>query len=293
VRRKPGKGLPLIPAEAWFDRAESFATALPHWFEAGAGAPVGICAALRPPIDWLNAAYWRWGVWSGRGFGSWLAQVQAPYAPGAALSRWAALPNTRLQVLPSGDALDGFATALGLSLSRPALSGADLPPALLGFLMRNRRYGAGAPDSPAETVVRRWCPLEDAPRLWAVLPRDLRAVREASAADVERLFALLPEGEAAALRAGDPGWTSEAPYEAVLRRGFSPLDDPEDLAQLYRALLQGLRAAAEAAGRPLPQLTPVLATRASVHSWDVAVAQALEHLMAFDAEQRRRWPFGL
>ena len=46
--------------------------------------------------------------------------------------------------------------------------------------------------------------------------------------------------------------------------------------------------AAEAAGKPVPPLQPVLATRASAHSWDVALAGALEHLIALDAGLRRR-----
>ncbi|ASP23565.1 hypothetical protein ANTHELSMS3_04667 (plasmid) [Antarctobacter heliothermus] len=295
VRRKPPGGVPLASNPGWIGQADRFAEALPQWFTEDS-PPVEICAFARPPLDWLNAAYWEWGVWSGRGFGAWLAQMGMPYTLGAALSRWAALPGTDLKLGLTDDVLTAFEGAYGTTLPRPA-RGTDgaLPPALLGFLLRNRRYRADATDIAAEEVFRRWCHVEDAPRPWAVLPRHLSALREATGGDLDRLFALIPEAEAESLRARDPRWTVSAdPYETLFLRGRAPLDDPEELAQLYRALVRGVGTVAEAAGKPVPPLQPVLATRASVHTWDVAVARALEHLVLLDTAQRRgRRVFGL
>lgn len=286
LRRKRGGTVPLVSEPGWIGHAERFAEALPDWFSAGAGAPIGICALVRPPLDWLNAAYWDWGIWSGRGFGSWLAQMGMPYTLGAALARWAALPNTRLALaLAEDDPLPAAEALLGADLPRPAQgSPGALPPAFLGFLMRNRRYRADAEDHTAEEVFRRWCHVAGAPRPWAVLPRHLTPLRTAARADLDLLLPLLPEADRA-----DPRWQlSEDAYHAELIRGRSPLDDPEELAALYRALVRGVGAAAEAAGKPVPPLQPVLATRASAHSWDVALARALEHLIALDAGLRRR-----
>ena len=219
-----------------------------------------------------------------------------PYTLGAALTRWAALPGAELKLGLTDDVLTAFEGAYGTALPRPG-RGTDgaLPPALLGFLMRNRRYRADAQDTAAEEVFRRWCDVGDAPRPWAVLPRHLAALRDATREDLDRLLALIPEDAAEGLRRDDARWTVSAdPYEALFLRGRAPLDDPEELAQLYRALVKGVGAVAEAAGKRVPPLQPVLATRASVHSWDVALAHALEHLVALDAEQRRgRRPFGL
>lgn len=295
VRRKPPGGVPLVSNPGWIGQADRFAEGLPHWFSPGAPR-VEVCAFARPPLDWLNAAYWEWGVWSGRGFGAWLAQMGMPYTLGAALTRWAALPGTELKLGLGDDVLTAFDGAYGTSLPRPA-RGTDgaLPPALLGFLLRNRRYRADAQDRTAEEVFRRWCHVEDAPRAWAVLPRHLGSLRAATLEDLDRLLSLVPEEAADRLRAGDPRWTVSAePYEALFLRGRSPLDDPEELARLYRALVRGVGAAAKAAGKRVPPLQPVLATGASVHTWDVALAQALEHLAALDADlRRRRWAFGV
>ncbi|MBT51954.1 MAG: hypothetical protein CMF72_00770 [Mameliella sp.] len=295
VRGKPPGGVPLVSNSGWIGQADRFAEALPQWFTEDS-PPVEICAFARPPLDWLNAAYWEWGVWSGRGFGAWLAQMGMPYTLGAALTRWTALPGVLLKLGLTDDVLTAFEGAYGTTLPRPA-RGTDgaLPPALLGFLLRNRRYRADAADTAAEEVFRRWCHVEDAPRPWAVLPRHLSALREATGGDLDRLFALIPEAEAETLRVRDPRWMVSAdPYETLFLRGRAPLDDPEELAQLYQALVRGVGAVAEAAGKRVPPLQPVLATRASVHTWDVAVARALEHLVLLDTAQRRgRRPFGL
>lgn len=295
VRRKAGRSRPVVSNEGWIAQSAAFAEALPHWFDAEAGGgPVEICAFARPPIDWLNAAYWQWGVWSGRSFGTWLERLALPYAQGSQLAAWAALPNTRLRLDLRGDALAGFEAAYDVTLPRPEQRNAALPPALQGFLMRNRRYRTDAHDTAAEFVFQRWCRVENAPRLWAVLPRHLRVIREITGAEVDQLLGLLPAADAEALRSSDPRWTSAEPYHAQLRRGLSVLDDPEELAQLYRALVRGVARAAEAAGRAAPPLQPVLSTRASAQAWDVAVAQALEHLLSLDADlRRRRLPFGL
>lgn len=295
LRRKPPGGVPLVSNPGWIGQADRFADALPQWFAEDA-PPVEICAFARPPLDWLNAAYWEWGVWSGRGFGAWLAQMGMPYTLGAALTRWEALPAVRLKLGLTEDVLTAFDGAYGTALPRPAC-GTDgaLPPALLGFLLRNRRYRGDAADTATEEVFRRWCHVAEAPRPWAVLPRHLSEVRAATRADLDRLFALIPEAEVENLRARDPRWTvAPDPYEPLFLRGRAPLDDPEELAQLYRALVRGVGAVAKAAGKRVPPLQPVLATRASVHTWDVAVARALEHLVALDAEHRRgRRVFGL
>ncbi|MBV7397344.1 hypothetical protein [Mameliella sediminis] len=294
VRAGGGRSLPVVSNEGWIGQAETFATALPHWFREGDGGRIEICAFARPPLDWLNAAYWQWGVWSGLEFGAWLDKMGMPYAIGAALTRWAALPNTVVRVNLGQDVLAGFEADHGVTLPRPSQRNAALPAALIGFLMRNRRYRRGAHDSATDFIFQRWCKVEGAARPWAILPRHLRLLRASVRADLDLLFGLLPEQQAGALRENDPRWSSEDPYRARLLRGRSSLDDPEELAELYQALVRGVAAACEAAGQAVPQLPPVLSTQASIHSWDVAVAQALEHLIALDEEMRRkRWLFGV
>ena len=81
---------------------------------------------------------------------------------------------------------------------------------------------------------------------------------------------------------GDESGTEISGYASL----FGRVDQGGDL--VARGAYGASLAAAEAAGKPVPPLQPVLATRASAHSWDVALAGALEHLIALDAGLRRR-----
>lgn len=295
LRRKAGRATPVVSNESWLTWADAFAAYLPGWFDPDTGGrPVEVFAFVRPPLDWLNAAYWQWGVWTGLDFQTWLDARALPYVLGSQLARWAALDNTRLDIHASGDVLAAFSGSHGVDLPRPAQVNASMPPALIGFLLRNRRYREDAHSSATDFIVQRWCRIDDAPRAWAILPRHVPAIRQATRAEVETLFSLMPEARAEAARRGNPRWISDEPYHDRLVAGRSRLDRPEELAQLYRALCRGVALAAEAAGRAAPQLQPVLSVRASVQAWDVAVARALEHLIAFDTEirTRRRLPFG-
>lgn len=280
------KDLPILSHEGWIGLADSFAAQHPQWFDEPASGPVEIFASARPPIDWLNAAYWQWGVWTGLDFGRWLDRGGMPYTLGAALTRWAALPNTRVTLRITSDIVSAFAQHFGVPLQPPKAGNPTSPTALIGFLMRNRRYRKTVHDSGIEFVVQRWCEVPGDTKPWAILPRHLYRIGEALDADVAKLFALLPKDEGAAIRAADPRWVSDAPYHDRFIAGPTRLDDPEELAQLYIALGRGVAQAAEATGRPMPQLQPVLGTRASVHAWDVAVARALEHLIALDEAYR-------
>ena len=287
---KRGAATPVLSNEGWIGQADSFAEHLPHWFDPDKGAPIEVLGFARPPIDWLNSAYWQWGVWSGRSFQGWLENVVLPYRLGSSFARWKALPNTRLRLHLSGDVLKAFSQTYDVTLPPAPSRNTALPPAMVGFLMRNRRFRPTPHDSATEFIFQRWCTVENAPRLWAIMPRHLPLIQTAVKAEVETLFGLLPQEEGRAIRQANPRWGRPAAYGDQIRGGRSRLDDTEELAQLYMALCRGVRAAAQAAGQRPPQLQPPLATRSAVHAWDVPVSVALDHLIALDTGlRRRRW----
>lgn len=299
-RLRPGT-VPVLSNEGWVGQAEAFAERLPHWFTPGSaesGAPlIEIQAFARPPLDWLNSAYWQWGVWNTRNFDSWLERLAMPYQLGTKIAQWAALPNTRLHLHLSGDVVARFGEDHGVALRPAQARNSSLSPAMVGFLLRNRRFRPTAHDSAAEFIFQRWCDTSDAPRLWALMPRHVQAVKQAARAEVETLFSLLPEDQRRALRQSDPRWTSNEPYHAKIRAGRSKLDDPEQLAQLYVSLCDGVRKAAHAIRQPVPPLASALAASAPIEDWDTVVASALEHLVKLDRHHRRSkwkprgWPF--
>lgn len=287
VRQCGARGaVPVLSSEGWIERGQAFGVRS----GLGGGAPVEAIAFVRPPLDWLNAAYWQWGVWQygafhNRNTETWLGPAR--FGLGRQIADWAAVLAIRLRVLPAGqDAVGGFARAYGLPLRPLGQVNGAVPPALIGFLLRNRRFRPSPHASAVEFVFNRWCLVPGTPRPWAFLPRFAEAIWPALQDEVSRLLDVLPENEAGALLA-DPGWRSLGPYYARLRAGPTPLDDPVDLAGLLAALSDGLCRVAGALRMRPPTPPRVPAARAPVADWDAAIAPVLAALVDLDRLWRR------
>ncbi|MBK5932908.1 hypothetical protein C8N32_1219 [Rhodovulum imhoffii] len=273
---------PILSCEGWIAHPDAFAAAL----RARGFPPVEAVAFLRPPVDWVNAAYWQWGVWGAPTAAAWLAGGTMPYRFGALLTRWARIPNLSLRVRPARpDAVARFAADFGLPLVGGGCNAAS-PAALLGFLLRNRRFRPSAHASQAEFVVQRWCPPVPG-RLWALRAEDVRALRPVVAETREMLCRLLPAEDLDILMA-DPRWTREEPYHRAILSGISVLDDPQDLPHLHMALAEGLCAACAAAGRPVPDLPAAPSQSAPLAQWDRALAAQMAALLEADRIVRCR-----
>lgn len=280
--------VPILSNEGWMAASAAFGAG----FLAEPGRRADVVAFVRPPLDWMNAAYWQWGVWTGYGFRDWLRLSGMHYALGAQLAGWAALKAVTLHVGPSGqDVVAGFGQRFDLNLTAKgggqAVNSAASP-AFIGLQLRHRRFRRDGHDSAVEFVLQRWCGRYTTRRPWAIAPQDIAALQAESAADVAALLAVCAPDDAQALLQ-DPRWLSPDPYQ----RADMPADpeDREGLAELHRALLAGVQAChAQARSKPpaLPQ-TPALS--ADLQIWDAALVPALEALIAADLRQRQRLLF--
>lgn len=278
--------VPILSSEGWIAHAEAAAI-----LRRATGIEVlDVAAYLRPPLDWLNAAYWQWAVWQmGRfhlpGVERWLAGAR--FDPGAQVADWAAVPGVRLAVGSArGDVVEDFARRYGLPLSAVGQVNVAPPPALTGFLLRNRRFRPTPHDSATDFVVQRWCRFAPAPKLWAFQPRFATAVWPRLQEEVARLMAALPP-EAADRLAAEPGWTSLAPYWARLKAGPTRLDDTEALADLYDGIAAGVLTASRAARWQADPGPAKPATTAPIETWDAAIAGQLDRLLEADVRWRR------
>ncbi|SEP09091.1 hypothetical protein SAMN04490248_12416 [Salinihabitans flavidus] len=274
--------VPILSNEGWIAHAEAFAAHFPDASE----RRIEVIAFVRPPLEWLNAAYWQWGVWSGLSFDVWLSRPAIRYRLGEQLEAWSRVPGVRLRVQTAKQDVTGaFAGQFGLALESGQAKNASAPPALIGFLLRNRRFRPTAHDSAVEFVFQRWCRVTTAHGLWGFKPRQVQRIRADLRADVDRLLAAVSPVDAEALLT-DPRWYREAAYHDRITAPTPALDDPEALAELDAALRDGLEACAAAAGTALPALPSWPAASASLEEWDAVVARTLEALLDADRAYR-------
>ncbi|QFT83288.1 hypothetical protein FIU89_21885 (plasmid) [Roseovarius sp. THAF27] len=278
-RARSLRHVPILSSEGWL--------AHPGWFaeelKARGNPPVDAVVYLRPPVDWINAAWWQWGIWGAPSLDAWLDRGTPLYRFGPLLEAWAAIPNLRLHIRPTRpDAVADFAALYGITLPAPSVRNAAAPPSLTGFFLRNRQFRRTAHDTAAEFVFQRWCPMPDAARSWAVLPRHVHRLRPLVAETHKRITALLPEEEAALLFA-DSRWQSEAGYHDRIMSGPSRPHDPAALPDLRAALCSGIENVACELGKQVPAFPPALDEGASVQAWDASLSSMFETLLALDA----------
>lgn len=71
--------VPILSNEGWLREAAAFA----DWLKGHPKAVVDAVAFVRPPVDWVNAAYWQWGVWTGLDCVTWMRRSGMRYQLGA------------------------------------------------------------------------------------------------------------------------------------------------------------------------------------------------------------------
>lgn len=133
--------VPILSCEGWAKEAGHFRTLDPF---AQLGLKVHVILFVRPPIDWINSGWWQWGVWSGTGLDEWVDSGLAVVDWLAQAQEWEDIPGVEnVEVLSISDGvIPQFTDALQLSGNYAEITAnAASPPALIDYLLRNKRFG--------------------------------------------------------------------------------------------------------------------------------------------------------
>lgn len=276
--------IPIISNEGWITRHAAFAeiiATLGH-------PPVDVVAFLRPPLEWLNASFWQWGIWSTPNLTTWMDQSAMTYSFGTDLEAWSQIPNVRIRVRPSKpDIVNHFAALYDLPLQAGLARNISSPPALIGFLLRNRRFRPDAHEPQVEFIFQRWCPKAGGRSPWAVSAADVHRFRPTVARNIEALRRILPAEDCDRLFA-EPRWLQETFYHEELWAGMTPLDAPADLPLLLDSLQRGVAQAAQVAGDSPPPAIPRPPAGVGLADWDEVLCATMDQLLHFDARAREK-----
>lgn len=269
--------VPILSSEAWINHAQHFAESLAAWGH----PPIDVVVFLRPVVDWVNAAFWQWGIWHTPDLDTWLARSNMSYSFAEGIAAWQAIPNVRVIVCSQRpDVVGKFSKIYGLPLESERQSNLASSATLIGVLLRNRALRPDGHAGAIEFIVQRWCPPVAGRKLWSVLSRHVQELRPVRDQVLETLRAQVPPDDLAELLT-DPRWTREVPYHSDILAGITRLNDPLLFAPLYHALHQGIEAAATASKQPMPQL-PSLPENADIAAWDGVICPLLTTLVELD-----------
>ena len=245
---------PILSCEGWNFRGPEFAR---HDLLRRMGLRARVVLFVRPPLDWLNSAWWQWPAWSRTHVDDWVGKNLFMVDWARQIEEWQAVPGVqRVDVhLATRDVVSCFYRLLGAPAPDSVRVNGSVPAAVLRFLQRNRQEFRPDPhSSQIEFVLSRrvdFGALDPAP--W-ILPRPLQAsVLAAMAPSVARLATHLDPAEADELHA-DPRWHSA---EAYADRPVEPVGPPEDAGGQDALIAALIRAIAAMDARDLERLSPI------------------------------------
>lgn len=188
------------------------------------GLEAKVIMFIRPPLDWVNSAWWQWGVWTNRSLERWVKNVFDEVKWDQHIESWMAVPGvSSVEVrLTTDSVVDQFFALLGAPAVKAQLVNSSLSPDLLRFFQRNREFRQGPHESRIEFVLNRWVTFSNAGSPW-VLPAALQQkIIEEVRPHNERLLSLLAPAERDQVQY-DPRWWSAQPYAD---REVHPVDWP-------------------------------------------------------------------
>ena len=121
---------------------------------------------LRPPVTWINSAWWQWGAWQNHHFDDWVKHaIHNVQFSSTVLSfkNLSTVNSVRVRLLGS-DLLDDFSKILGLDkklqLQTQAVSNKSLPNGILRLFQKHRRLRPEPHSSAIDFVLEKYLQLE-------------------------------------------------------------------------------------------------------------------------------------
>jgi hypothetical protein len=278
--------VPILSSEGWARRAALFA-------EAGlieqAGGNAHVIVFVRPPVEWLNSAWWQWGVWTGNGLDRFIARNVAQTRWADHIDAWRRVPGVaRVSVrLSVRDVVPQFFGFLGAKADASNRSNSGVPPAFLYFQLRNRRFRSSAHASQTEFAVGRHLKDGQSTAPW-VLPQDVVAAQMQALAPVTAALTDRLEPEQRRAMEDDPRWWTPDAYAE--RPTADPADHttPDALLGLYDALAGGLGPLDQLRHRSERRRFKAAISTGGLEAVDTVLAAMVDRVLAKDLRRRGR-----
>lgn len=217
--------VPILSNEGWIYAADEFGR---HGVLDMLEVRPRVIAFIRPPLEWLNSAWWQWGAWSGAPFERWILNAVKRADWAQYLRAWKALDrvaSVEAHIVDS-DVVAAFYSILGIRSAPPQTrANTALPASVLRFYQRNRAFRPGPHDSRIDFLISRHLGTIGAEAPWVISPAVAARVMEQLCPGIEDLKTMLNPRDALRLDA-DPRWRDPTAYAD---RRLESADDPGDV----------------------------------------------------------------
>ncbi|WP_424990038.1 hypothetical protein [Fluviibacterium sp. S390] len=274
---------PILSAEGWINRAKQFAEAR---FLEKENLSAHAVVFVRPPVEWLNSAWWQWGVWSDISLDRFVRGNIDTARWNWLVHAWSQVPGVeRVTVrLASSDAVSSFYDILDAEPPALANSNSGIPTSLLYFMTRNREFRENAHTPQVEFIAARQLNWKE-PTPW-VLREDLvaYALHHLYPANRNLMGRMSPADRTAVDK--DPKWWDYEYYKARTLVDPDTYNQPPALQNLAKAMIDRLQSCDCALPAELIAEVEGWSKGVDVTCADKSIADLLRRLCKLDQAQR-------
>jgi hypothetical protein len=201
----------ILSSETWMDSSRYFGKFVMNNLR---DTETEVLMFIRPPLDWINSAWWQWGAWWGQSFKEWLSGREQNVNWLAHFESWKHTQGIHKLHLhtTSEDVTKAFSQVTGMPLSKAPRANVTGDAALLRMMQRHPFLRRNAHQSWVEFFYARYAPGPRDPAPW-VVPMEFGAnllVRHRE--NQKRLLDLIDPKVAASIE-NDPRWWDISAYE--------------------------------------------------------------------------------
>jgi hypothetical protein len=240
VARLSRKGAVILSHESW-------AHTLPIFQEAGLFGALGLnahaVAYVRPPVEWINSAWWQWGAWSDREFGPWLHSMIPATQWSRLIAPWRdahCVSSLNVRLLDD-DIVADFCRLLDAERLPSARRNTGLPGEVLRFMQNHAEFRKGPHDAKNDHIFARRLPgLKAGNTPWVLNRQRIQIILDETRDSNLQLMAMLDEKSQAIMRKDARWWEATAYSEKRVEEPGPITLSREDLDRLAVSALQAV-----------------------------------------------------
>jgi len=204
----------ILSSEGWINDPEAAAEKL-SWLSK---YDVEIVVYVRPPVLWLNSAWWQWGAWSNVDFDQWINSSESMTYWAVFLKRWENLPfinKMSVRLLPKNIVAD-FLTLTDLhensttNSNSETISNVSLPGSVLRVYQKYRELRPSPHESNIDfSLSRRLSGIKQSPD-WVINSEKIEAIISNTNVHNEKLKGYFDTTQLASFNSDSRWWSADA-----------------------------------------------------------------------------------
>ena len=128
---------------------------------------------IRPPVEWINSAWWQWGAWAEVPFQYWIngtLRYACWYDRVMAWNEVDGVEKVTVHLLPK-DIVSDFCQILGIPPIQTSRSNAGLPASVLRLYQKSKQLRSGPHNSAIDFMLAHYLKESGDPALWVLGPK--------------------------------------------------------------------------------------------------------------------------